>query len=330
MSTLDNYIAESVSEDVSVGDIYVEQALAQLNVAYSLVASYAKDVAYVEYMAEMNGVDIYQEGFFTESDKGDDDSDDEGDKGKKEPGKLKKFGKSILSGPRKIWSFIKAAATAVATAATNLWRFITEKNLAKCAEKLRADESNKTYTVSSIFESSLGNIINITDNFANQIDSIISSLSQGKEYGEVTISAETFKFSASDLRTKQMSGPQLAVLIDRAIKADTKERLKRIIKKLKDSIDNVNKLDKEQFKNLEKGSYYKTNKYINAEVYKKCCDAAKVITDAYTAFLKDLKHISNQVLKDVKKNNKNSGGGKPEPPKKKDEGDGDGNGGGDE
>ena len=60
---LDNYISESVSEGVSVGDIYVEQALAQLNVAYSLVASYAKDVAYVEYMAEMNGVDIYQEGF---------------------------------------------------------------------------------------------------------------------------------------------------------------------------------------------------------------------------------------------------------------------------
>ncbi len=128
-----------------------------------------------------------------------------------------------------------------------------------------------------------------------------------------------------------MSGPQLAVLIDKAIKADTKEKLKRIIKKLKDSIDNVNKIDKEQSKNLEKGTYYKTSKYINAEVYKKCCDAAKVITDAYTAFLKDLKHISNQVLKDVKKNNKNSGGGKPEPPKK-DEGDGagDGNGGGDE
>ena len=305
---LDNYISESVSEGVSVGDIYVEQALAQLNVAYSLVASYAKDVAYVEYMAEMNGVDIYQEGFFEEMEIDEnmsDDSFDGQDKSLNWNGKLRKFGKTMLSGPGKVWSLIKAAASAVATAATNLWRFITEKSLNKCIKKLEADESGKKYSVPSRLIRNVANFVTDFGVFATAVTSYIESV-ESKTSAKWT----DFKFpeisdydNSSD--TRELTATELAKVLKSFTRADFKSHIKDSIKKLREAIDECDK----EMKSEDKKNFKAVTKKFNPveDDFKKFKDIASNLTKINTDILHDLRTVSNKVLKTMKSDSKSKG-----------------------
>lgn len=333
--TLDNYIMESEINDATVGDIYVEQALAEMEVAYALASSYTKDAMFVEYMAELYGVDVIQEGYYQEAD------DDEKVPFKERMAKLgeraKNLGGKIKEAPGKAWEFIKKVASAIATAVTNFWHFITEKSLKSCIKKLENMELSTSFSVPVYFTNTLPTLIKQTDNFVDKLQKMIGSFDP---QGSVAIKAPNFdeirshftpdgkayssavKGEANMKHTVMVEAKELLQTFKDLQGADITGRIKRILKSVKEiqkqasaNIKQANKNDKELIKSTDDKTERKDlrnqikdatkeTKKINSESLKAIKETAKIIIKAYSQQIRDYRTIANMVLKDEKVLNK--------------------------
>ena len=302
--TLDNYIMESEINDATVGDIYVEQALAEMEVAYALASSYTKDAMFVEYMAEMNGVDIYQEGFFQEAD---DDGKLAGFKNKlKDIGsgigdKAKDFGSKIKEAPGRVLEFLKKVASAIATAASNLFHFVTEKSIKTCIKKLEASNKESKLSVPKHLKTAVDVVLKNTNQFLEDIDDLAVRVSPGwtktiedpelSKLKEITVSKENVI----------MTTDELLVIFKKLDSAEVSKQIKGAIKKAKEIVKQCEDQRKKDAKSIDK---WKDRREFNKELHANSKNALKEIKErgaaiikAYSQTIRDYRTLANQILK---------------------------------
>lgn len=290
----------------SVGDIYVEQAVAEMEVAYAIATSYIKDAMFVEYLAEMNGVDIYQEGFFAEAD----------DNGEKTPfkEKLKNAGAKIKATPGKVWRFLKSVVSAIATSLTNFWKFLTEKSLKACVKKLRElpNESGETYPLPVWANvNSLNQIIGATDNFVSAVEELIDNKAYTFEFDWVSVLDDTTH------RDESLSASELLEMFEKLLAADVANKIKGAVKKCKDAIKlldkQINEESKAELKAADNKDAKKAIKDVRSAshaITKEAMATVKKdgisIMNGYTKLMREYRRVANVVLKTEKKDYKNT------------------------
>lgn len=304
MLTLENYIMESEINDATVGDIYVEQALAEMEVAYALAAACTKDAMFVEYMAEMEGLDIYQEGFFQEAD---DDGKFAGFKNKlKDIGsgigdKAKDLGGKVKEAPGKIWEFIKKVASAIATAASNMFHFVTEKSLKTCIKKLEESGKESKLSVPKHLKTAVDVVIKNTNQFLADIDDLATRVTPGwtnvirntelSKLKEITESKEKVVMTTDELLKifKKLDGAEVPKQIKEAIK-----KAKEIVKQCEDQ----RKKDAKTYdKWKERREFNKDLHGANKNILKEIKERGAAIVKAYSQTIRDYRNLANQILK---------------------------------
>lgn len=299
--TLDNYIMESEINDATVGDIYVEQALAEMEVAYALASSYTKDAMFVEYMSELYGVDVIQEGYFQEAD-GDDKVSFKDRMGKLGE-KAKNFGSKVKEVPGRALDFLKSAGRAILTALSNFWHFVTERSLKTCIKKLHALPNELTFSVPVHLKTAAGELLKKTDSFANYVNYLIKNLKSPGAYDR----KETFtKHELLDRPNMKIdvSSEELVGILEELIGADVTGKVKELVKKYKQSLNDLEKLrkdemkateDKDDRKNLK--DHYKKLLKVDKEDLKNIKDRARDIVSAYAQLIREYRTVANHVVK---------------------------------
>jgi hypothetical protein len=304
--TLDNYIMESEINDATVGDIYVEQALAEMEVAYALASSYTKDAMFVEYLAEMEGIDIYQEGFFQEAD-GDDDGRFARFKNKlKDIGsgigdKAKDFGGKVKEAPGKVWEFLKKVASAIATAASNMFHFVTEKSIKTCIKKLEASGKESNLSVPKHLKTAVDVVLKNTNNFLKDIDDMATRVSPGFTNAIEDPGLSNLKKITESKETVVMTTDELLVIFKKLDSADVTKQIKGAIKKAKEIVKQCEDQRKKDAKTLDK---WKDRREFNKEVHgdnknalKEIKERGAAIIKAYSQTIRDYRTLANKILK---------------------------------
>lgn len=304
--TLDNYIMESEINDATVGDIYVEQALAEMEVAYALASSYTKDAMFVEYMAEMEGIDIYQEGFFQEAD-GDDDGRFAKFKNKlKDIGsgigdKAKDFGGKVKEAPGKVWEFLKKVASAIATAASNLFHFVTEKSLKTCIKRLEASGKESNLSVPKHLKTAVDVVLKNTKNFLEDINSLATRVSPGWTNTIEDPELSNLKKITESKETVVMTTDELLVIFKKLDSAEVTKQIKGAIKKAKEIVKQCEDQRKKDAKTYDK---WKDRREFNKELHGNNKNALKEIKErgaaiikAYSQTIRDYRTLANKILK---------------------------------
>lgn len=322
MLTLENYIMESEINDATVGDIYVEQALAEMEVAYALAATYTKDTMFVEYMSEMYGEDseIVQEGKLMtkgrkESYANSGSMPDElkemvykDEKRIKRNEKLGSLKERIKAAPGKAWEFIKSVAAAIATAVTNFWHFITEKSLKSCVKKLKELPGDKQHQISPYLKEAHKRMLMETKGFCDTLDDLVKARQTGdvrlKSYKPTAgyIYKATRENSSVDSVT--VSTSELIEIFERLASDDSKHEIKAAIKKVKDIQKLCDKQSKTYASNMDdkdaRKKYKEENKAFNQETMKTIKEDAKAIVSAYSELIREYRSLANKVLKEDK------------------------------
>jgi hypothetical protein len=300
--TLDNYIMESEINDATVGDIYVEQALAEMEVAYALASSYAKDAMFVEYMAELYGVDVIQEGYYQEAD------DDEKVPFKERMAKLgekaKNLGGKIKEAPGKALEFIKSVGKAILTALSNFWHFITERSLKTCIKKLHALPNELTFPVPVHLKTAVGELLEKTNKFADLVDYLIKNETSSPQKYDRQESFIKHELLNKPNMKADVSSAELVGILEELVGADVTGKVKDLVKKYKQSLKDVDKAFKDEIKAVEdkderkdfKDSYKKRVK-MDKEDLKNIKDRAKDIVSAYAQLIREFRTVANHVVK---------------------------------
>lgn len=300
--TLDNYIMESEINDATVGDIYVEQALAEMEVAYALASSYTKDAMFVEYMSELYGVDVIQEGYYQEAD--DDDKVSFKDRMGKLGEKAKNFGSKVKEAPGKALNFLKSAGKAILTALSNFWHFITERSLKTCIKKLHALPNELTFPVPVHLKTAVGELLQKTNEFADLVDHLIKN---------ETFSPPKYDRQESFIKHELIDRPNMKVdvsseelvgILEELIGANVTGKVKDLVKKYKQSLKDIDKVFKDEIKDLEDKDQrkaakdlYKKRAKLDKEDLKNIKDRAKDIVSAYAQLIREFRTVANHVVK---------------------------------
>lgn len=302
--TLDNYIMESEINDATVGDIYVEQALAEMEVSYALASSYTKDAMFVEYMAEMEGIDIYQEGFFQEA-------DDDGrfakfknklkDIGSGVGDKAKDFGGKVKEAPGRVWDFIKKVASAIATAASNMFHFVTEKSLKTCIKKLEASNKESNLSVKKHLKTAVDVVLKNTENFLKDIDSLAARVSPGYTNSIEDPDLSNLKKITESKENVVMTTDELLVIFKKLDSAEVGKQIKGAIKKAKEIVKQCEDQRKKDAKTYDK---WKDRREFNKELHgdnkntlKEIKERGAAIIKAYSQTIRDYRNLANKILK---------------------------------
>lgn len=321
--TLDNYIMESEINDATVGDIYVEQALAEMEVAYALASSYTKDAMFVEYMAEMNGVDIYQEEFVQESKAKDAAYEKYGsmpDELKKQAWKdEKKFNRSekiasfkdkLKQAPAKAWEFIKKVASAIATALSNFWHFVTEKSLKTCATKLKELPQDKIWNITPYLKEAHSRILVETKGFVSILNDIAAGSNDDKmqEFKDPTAYIYKRNKDNDSVRSEKITTAELVAIFEKLASDESKKEIKEALKKVKEVQKQCDKQTKKYASNMDdkeaRKKYRDETREFNQETMKNIKEAAKTLVKEYSNVIRDYRGIANTVLKIQTKNAK--------------------------
>lgn len=298
--TLDNYIMESEINDATVGDIYVEQALAEMEVAYALASSYIKDSMYVEYLAEMNGMDVQ-----TYMESGDD--TDLSDK--------KSIGERIKSGASAVGKFFKSIAVAILTALSNFWHFITEKSLKTCIKKLEQYDTGKIWNLpvpqfrdneyilelSNEFCKLVHECVDGNSTARGEFQNIYHRLMDPKEHRKdlnetrYELKANMIEISTADLREELI----------RWTNDDVKKRLSNAMKAYKSLIkyldaDDKSRLDKKSDSYKDDKRAYKIQEGQDKQTLRLVKETGKALTKAWANCLRDTRQVANKILKQEK------------------------------
>lgn len=300
--TLDNYIMESEINDATVGDIYVEQALAEMEVAYALASSYTKDAMFVEYMSELYGVDVIQEGYFQEAD--DDDKVSFKDKMANLGERAKNLGVKVKEAPGKAWEFLKSAGKAILTALSNFWHFITERSLKTCIKKLHALPNELTFSVPVHLKTAVGELLEKTNKFADLVEYLIK-----KETASPLKYDRQESFIKHELLNKpnmkaDVSSAELVGILEELVGADVTGKVKDLVKKYKQSLKDIDKAFKDEVKAVEDKDQrkaakdrYKKRVKMDKEDLKNIKDRAKDIVSAYAQLIREFRTVANHVVK---------------------------------
>lgn len=297
--TLDNYIMESEINDATVGDIYVEQALAEMEVAYALASSYTKDAMFVEYMAELYGVDVIQEGYYQEAD------DDEKVPFKERMAKLgeraKDFGGKVKEAPGKVWEFIKKVASAIATAASNLFHFVTEKSLKTCIKRLEASGKESNLSVPKHLKSAVDVVLKNTNNFLKDIDDLAVRVSPGYTNTIEDPELSNLEKITESKETVVMTTDELLVIFKKLDSAEVGKQIKGAIKKAKEIVKQCEDQRKKDAKSIDK---WKDRREFNKELHgnnknalKEIKERGALIIKAYSQTIRDYRALANKILK---------------------------------
>ena len=304
--TLDNYIMESEINDATVGDIYVEQALAEMEVAYAIATSYIKDAMFVEYLAEMNGVDIYQEGFFAESDGSF--KDKLKNIGSGIGDKFKNAGTKIKEAPGKAWEFLKRVALAIVTAITNLWKFLSEKSISACIKKLKntgleASRMNP-WKVPAYLETALDDIFKETDRFANGVQKLLDETKSDKTLTSFESTYRGSEYIAVEKTDAvvEMSSEEVLALLEKSQSKDVSAKLKETVKLYKEIAKicdkNIKSYAKDNYDDRRDRSVFKKNERTwNKEELATVKKYASAIIKAYSQLMRDFRTLANRILK---------------------------------
>lgn len=298
--TLDNYIMESEINDATVGDIYVEQALAEMEVAYALASSYIKDSMYVEYLAEMNGMDVQ-----TYMESGDD--ADLSDK--------KSIGERIKSGASAVGKFFKSIAVAILTALSNFWHFITEKSLKTCIKKLEQYDTGKMWNLPVPQFRDNEYILELSNKFCELVHTCVDSNSTRKsDFQEIYNQLMDPKEHRKDLNETryelkanmiEISTADLREELIRWTNDDVKKRLSNAMKAYKSLIkyldaDDKSRLDKKASSYKDDKRAYKIQEALNKQALRLVKETGKALTKAWANCLRDTRQVANKILKQEK------------------------------
>lgn len=317
---------ESEINDATVGDIYVEQALAEMEVAYALASSYMKDSMYVEYLAEMYGEDseVFQESIaesVREKLKSKEHKEAEKNMGSAPPeikdmmwrdmkaakrgDRFDSFKDRVKALPGNIYEFLKTVANAIITAATNLWHFITEKSLKTCIKKLKELPGDKVHNISPYLKEAHKRILMETKGFTQ----ILEEIASGREIGDVKLKEfkdptnyiykHTKENSSTDSET--VTTAELITIFEKLVSDDSKNEIKNAIKKVKEIQKVCDKQAKKYASNMsdkEARKEYKNDatKY-NANTMKAIKESAKTLVSAYSNVIREYRSLANKVLK---------------------------------
>lgn len=305
--TLDNYIMESGINDATVGDIYVEQALAEMEVAYAIATSYIKDAMFVEYLAEMNGVDIYQEGFFAESDGSF--KDKLKNIGSGIGDKVKNAGTKIKEAPGKAWEFLKRVALAIVTAITNLWKFFSEKSISACIKKLKNTglETSRMnpWKVPAYLETALDDIFKETDEFANGVQKLLDEVKSDKTSTSFESTYRGYEYIAVEKTDAvvEMSSEEVLALLEKSQSKDVSAKLKETVKLYKEIAKicdkNIKSYAKDKYDDRrDRSAFKKDERTWNKEELATVKKYASAIIKAYSQLMRDFRTLANRILKD--------------------------------
>lgn len=318
MITLENYIMESDISDATVGDIYVEQALAEMEVAYALANSYMKDAMFVEYLAEAEGVDVevYQEALMTKARKeayeryGSMPDKLKGmaykdEKAIKRAEKISSFKENLKEAPGRIWEFLKSAASAIATSITNFWHFITEKSLKACIKRLKELPGDKTHSISAYVKDSYKTVIRESKFFCSTLEAIAS----GREVGDTKLKEFKDNFTPylmkrtrenSSVDSETVTTAELIQIFEELDSADTKNEIKAAIKKVKEvkaTCDKQAKKFASGTKDKDVKKEYKGDREFSQETLKLIKETSKSLITAYANMIREYRALANKVLK---------------------------------
>lgn len=293
--TLDNYIMESEINDATVGDIYVEQALAEMEVAYALASSYTKDAMFVEYMADLYGVDVFQEGYYFQEA----DGDEKEKKSIKE--RFNSFKDRVADAPSRFWEFLKSVASGIVTALTNFWHFITEKSLKSCIKKLENTQLELTYDVKANLKDNLGLLIGTTESFIKALEAF--SESDDNYFGvETNEFDKSMKSLSTDPAVVKMTAEELLEMFKDLQDSDIPKRIKASIKDFKQFIkycDKAVKNKRSEYEDAKEGKKrYKATKKLNSEAMRNVKNKGAFIIKAYSQLVREFRAVANRVLKD--------------------------------
>ena len=299
--TLDNYIMESEINDATVGDIYVEQALAEMEVAYALASSYAKDAMFVEYMAELYGVDVIQEGYYQEAD---DDKVSFKDKMANLGERAKNLGSKIKEAPGKALEFLKSVGKAILTALSNFWHFITERSLKTCIKKLHALPNELTFPVPVHLKTAVGELLEKTNKFADLVDHLIKNqTSSPLKYDRQESFIKHELLNKPNMKAN-VSSAELVDILEELVGADVTGKVKDLVKKYKQSLKDADKAFKDEVKATEDKDKrkdfkdrYKKRVKMDKEDLKNIKDRAKDIVSAYAQLIREFRTVANHVVK---------------------------------
>lgn len=300
MITLENYIMESEINDSTVGDIYVEQAMAEMEVAYALANSYMKDAMYVEYMAEMNNVDA--ETFMEAAADAVDGT-----------GKMS-IGEKIKSGASSVGRFFIAIGRAILTAITNFWHFLTERSLKSCIKKLDAMPEMTWKFPVGVFRDN-ERIIELSNEFCDIVK---------KGCVDKVIEREAFKdvlHRLSDPNAKMRDLNETRMKVGNMVEIETSELREKLIRwtstEVKKQISDAIKAYKALIKYIEdtqknelvKGSdtykddkrKYKMDKAMDKTTLKLVKETGSALVKAWNDCLRADRQVANEVLSKQKK-----------------------------
>jgi hypothetical protein len=273
-----------------------------MEVAYALASSYAKDAMFVEYMAELYGVDVIQEGYFQEAD---DDKVSFKDKMANLGERAKNLGGKIKEAPGKALEFLKSVGKAILTALSNFWHFITERSLKTCIKKLHALPNELTFPVPVHLKTAVGELLKKTDDFADLVERVMSY--KGKKVPNDYDRQETFtKHELIDRPNMKVdvSSEELVGILEELVGADVTGKVKELVKKYKKFIKDLEKASKDEIKAAEDKDQRKALNDKYKEYHKSwkgslknIKDRAKDIVSAYAQLIREFRTVANHVVK---------------------------------